>query len=57
MFIVGIPIELKPNETRVSLIPEDVAKLTNNGIKVYIQNNAGINALHTNQDYLKIIAM
>ena len=52
MFIVGIPIELKPNETRVSLIPDDVAKLTNSGIKVYIQNNAGINALHTNQDYM-----
>jgi alanine dehydrogenase len=54
MFIVGIPIELKPNETRVSLIPDDVAKLTNSGIKVYIQNNAGINALHTNQDYLNV---
>lgn len=54
MFIVGIPKELKLSETRVSLIPDDVAKLTNSGIKVYIQNNAGINALHTNQDYLNV---
>jgi len=40
MFIVGIPKELKANETRISLIPQDVAKLVNNGNKVYVQSNA-----------------
>lgn len=52
MFIVGIPKELKANETRISLIPEDVAKIVSNGNKVYIENNAGINALHKNEDYI-----
>lgn len=54
MFIVGIPKELKANETRISLIPEDVAKIVNNGNKVYVQSNAGIEAGHTDNDYISI---
>jgi len=54
MFIVGIPKELKANETRISLIPQDVAKLVNNGNKVYVQSNAGIAAEHTDNDYISV---
>ena len=54
MFIVGIPKELKANETRISLIPEDVAKIVNNGNKVYVQSNAGIEAGYTDNDYISI---
>tara|TARA_Y100000385_G_scaffold197695_1_gene204617 strand:+ start:1928 stop:2974 length:1047 start_codon:yes stop_codon:yes gene_type:complete len=54
MFIVGIPKELKANETRISLIPQDVAKLVNNGNKVYVQSNAGIAAEHTDNDYIGV---
>ena len=54
MFIVGIPKELKANETRISLIPQDVAKLVNNGNKVYVQSNAGIAAEHTDNDYMSV---
>ena len=54
MFIVGIPKELKADETRISLIPHDVAKLVNNGNKVYVQSNAGIAAEHTDNDYISV---
>jgi len=54
MLIVGIPKELKANETRISLIPQDVAKLVNNGNKVYVQSNAGIAAEHTDNDYISV---
>lgn len=54
MFIVGIPKELKANETRISLIPQDVAKLVNNGNKVYVQSNAGIATEHTDKDYINV---
>lgn len=54
MFIIGIPKEIKANETRISLIPEDIAKLINNGNKVYVQSNAGIAAEHTDNDYINV---
>ena len=54
MYIVGIPKELKQNEQRVSLIPEDVAKLTANGIEVYIQKDAGNLANNYNEEYMNV---
>lgn len=51
MLIVGIPKEIKANEYRVSMTPTDVDKLTNLGIQVYIQSNAGIGANFTNKEY------
>jgi len=53
MLIVGIPKELKSNEYRVSLIPSDVNKLTNLGIQVYIQSNAGIGANFCDNEYIE----
>jgi len=50
--IVGIPKEIKQNEKRVALIPNDVKLLIDNNIKVYIESNAGLNAGYTNDDYI-----
>jgi alanine dehydrogenase len=53
MNIIGIPKEIKQNENRISLIPDEVKLITNQNIKVYIQKNAGINANYTDDDYIK----
>jgi len=52
MLIVGIPKEIKINEYRVSMIPEDVYKLTSVGIQVYVQSCAGDNAHFYDNEYL-----
>ena len=41
MLSVGIPVELKANENRVSLIPSDVKKIVDEGVPVYFQKGAG----------------
>ena len=51
--IIGIPKELKLNEKRVSLIPQDVLLLTNNNLNVYIQSGAGKEALFSDEEYIK----
>jgi alanine dehydrogenase len=56
-YFIGIPKEIKPNEKRVSLIPDDVKELTNLNIQVYIETNAGINSLYTDNDYLNVGAI
>ena len=53
-FVIGIPKEIKANEFRVSLIPNDVKKLVDMGFKVYVEKNAGIGAIFTNEDYLNV---
>ena len=50
--IIGIPRELKENEYRVSLVPDEVEKLISNlKIKVIVQKGAGIGAHYTDEDY------
>jgi len=53
-FAVGIPKEIKINEFRVSLVPNEVKKIVDMGIKVYVEKNAGLGALYTNEDYLNV---
>lgn len=53
ILIIGIPKEIKHNEKRISLIPNDVKLLIDNNIKVYVESDAGINAGYTNNDYIK----
>ena len=53
MLIVGIPKEIKINEYRVSMIPEDVYKLTSVGIQVYVQSCAGDGANFYDKEYLE----
>ncbi|HCU23486.1 MAG TPA: alanine dehydrogenase [Deltaproteobacteria bacterium] len=40
--IVGIPKEIKDQERRVALLPEAVARLTRAGIRLWVQEGAGV---------------
>ena len=48
---VGIPKEIEENETRVSLIPQTVKKLTQRGIEVLIESRAGEGSFFKDKDY------
>jgi alanine dehydrogenase len=52
MISVGIPKEVKANEYRVSMTPNDVSELVNAGICVYVQMDAGIGANFSNKEYV-----
>ena len=41
---VGIPSEIKAQESRVGLTPQSVQQLTNHGHEVLVENNAGFGA-------------
>jgi len=49
--LIGIPREISFQENRISLVPESVALLINNGHQVIIESNAGKNANFTDTDY------
>ena len=51
---VGIPREIKTNEGRVSLVPKAVKSLTQNGVKVYVETNAGIKAGYKDEEYVSV---
>ena len=51
---VGIPTEIKAQESRVGLTPASVQELINHGHKVIIQDKAGYGAGFENSDYEKI---
>jgi alanine dehydrogenase len=51
--IVGVPKEIKNKENRVGMVVAGVRALTSAGHKVLIQNNAGLGAGITNDDYKK----
>ena len=50
---VGVPTEIKAQESRVGLTPASVQELVNYGHEVIIQDNAGFNAGFENSDYEK----
>ena len=50
---VGVPTEIKAQESRVGLTPASVQELINYGHEVIIQDNAGFNAGFENSDYEK----
>ena len=50
---VGIPSEIKAQESRVGLTPQSVQQLTNHGHAVLVENNAGFGAGFENADYEK----
>tara|TARA_Y100000590_G_scaffold153353_1_gene176079 strand:+ start:1139 stop:2260 length:1122 start_codon:yes stop_codon:yes gene_type:complete len=52
MFI-GVPKEIKPQESRVGLTPESVKILSSNGHNILIENNAGFEAGFDNDQYTK----
>ena len=51
--LIGVPSEIKPQESRVGLTPSSVQELTNYGHKVIVQDNAGFGAGFENEDYIK----
>jgi alanine dehydrogenase len=50
---VGIPKEIKKGEFRVSMTPDGVLELTNNGHTVYVEKDAGIGSGFSDEDYIK----
>jgi len=48
---IGVPTEIKEQESRVGLTPASVQELSNHGHKVLIQNNAGFGAGFLNEDF------
>ena len=51
---IGVPTEIKAQESRVGLTPISVQELTNHGHEVIIQENAGFGAGFENADYEKV---
>jgi alanine dehydrogenase len=51
--LIGVPSEIKPQESRVGLTPASVQELTNYGHQVLIQDKAGFGAGFENEDYEK----
>ncbi len=50
--IIGVPKEIKTRETRVSITPNGVKELVNNGHKVLVEENAGLHSGFTNKEYM-----
>ena len=50
--IIGVPKEIKISETRVGLTEAGVRQLTHEGHKVYVQKDAGLGCLITNEAYV-----
>jgi len=48
---VGIPREIKPQETRVGMIPSSVAELTRNGHRVVVESGAGEKSGYQDEEY------
>lgn len=48
---IGVPIEIKNNESRVAITPAGVFELTKADHEVYVQSNAGLASGFLNKDY------
>lgn len=54
---VGVPKEIKKDESRVSLVPSSVKFLTEKGIKVFVQSEAGKTIGYSDKDYENVGAI
>ncbi len=52
--IIGVPKEIKNNESRVAITPSGVFELTKRNHKVYIQTTAGIGSGFADSDYEEV---
>ncbi|MBT3182853.1 MAG: alanine dehydrogenase [Deltaproteobacteria bacterium] len=50
--IIGVPKEIKTQESRVSVRPDGVKQLVAAGHRVLVEHNAGIKSGFTNEDYI-----
>lgn len=48
---IGIPKEIKNNESRVAMTPSGVLSMTKHGHQVYVETQAGINSGFSNENY------
>ena len=48
---IGIPLEIKPKEGRVALIPDAVAELVSHDHQVFIEQNAGLLSGYSDNEY------
>ncbi|MNH92359.1 Alanine dehydrogenase [compost metagenome] len=55
--LIGIPKEIKNNESRVSITPAGVVSLIKAGHKVIIENDAGVGSSFMNEDYISAGAL
>ncbi|MFI3321616.1 MAG: alanine dehydrogenase [Rikenellaceae bacterium] len=51
--IIGIPKEIKNNESRVSLTPSGSYELSSRGHEVYVQSTAGLGSGFSDEDYIE----
>lgn len=51
---IGIPKEIKNNESRVALTPAGAMELISNNHIVYVQKNAGSNSGYDDEEYLNV---
>lgn len=54
VMIIGIPKEVKMNEYRIALNPDDVSKLVKAGYMIYIETGAGIGSDYMDNEYEKV---
>ena len=52
--IVGVPKEIKLQEHRIGLTPDSVKVLVDKNHEVLVENNGGLEAGFSNEDYLKV---
>ncbi|MCZ8022330.1 MAG: alanine dehydrogenase [Cyclobacteriaceae bacterium] len=50
-FFIGLPKEISPYENRISLTPDAVAILVNNGHEIWIETKAGLGSKFTDKQY------
>jgi alanine dehydrogenase len=55
--IIGVPKEIKPQETRIGLTPASIKALTSKGHKVLVENNGGFESGFYNDQYKKADAI
>lgn len=51
---IGVPTEIKKQESRVGLTPESVGELVRAGHEVFIQKDAGLGSACTNEEYEQV---
>jgi H+-translocating NAD(P) transhydrogenase subunit alpha len=51
---IGVPKEIAPEETRVALVPESVARLVKGGSEVLVETGAGLKASFTDEAYTAV---
>ena len=51
---IGVPLELKPLEGRVGLIPAACAELVRGGHDVMVETNAGVKSGYSDEQYRKV---